>query len=262
MSAFETLNYEVAETGIATIALNQPQTRNALSTQLMSELIVALEQARDDEAVRVVVLASTHETVFSSGGNLADFVADTPPDVKQERNGLFPRAFVVLGELGKPSICAAGGHVLAGALGLMLACDLVIAKQGARFGTPEINVGLFPFMVTAMLYRNVPRKKAAELLLLGEQVSADEAERIGLVNKVVAEDQFGALVAEWAGKLASKSPQMLRLGKDAMFHQQDLGFVAALEQLQSQLTFAQGTEDAHEGIAAFFDKREPHWKGR
>jgi 3-hydroxypropionyl-coenzyme A dehydratase len=262
MSAFETLNYDVAATGVATIALNQPQTRNALSPQLLTELIAALERARDDDAVRVVVLASTHETVFSSGGNLAGFAADTPQDVMHEQNGLFPRAFVVLGELGKPSICAAGGHVLAGALGLMLACDLVIAKQGARFGTPEINVGLFPFMVTALLYRNVPRKKAAELLLLGDQISAADAERIGLVNKVVAEDQFDTVVAEWAGKLASKSPLMLKLGKDAMFHQQDLGLVAALERLQSQLTLARMTEDAHEGITAFFEKREPHWKGR
>ncbi len=261
MSAFETLNYDVAATGVAMIALNQPQTRNALSPQVLTDLIAALEQARDDDAVRVVVLASTHETVFSSGGNLAGFAADTPQDVMHEQNGLFPRAFAVLGELGKPSICAAGGHVLAGALGLMLACDLVIAKRSARFGTPEINVGLFPFMVTALLYRNVPRKKAAELLLLGDQISADDAERIGLVNKVVAEDQFDAVVAEWAGKLASKSPLMLKLGKDAMFNQQDLGFIVALEQLQSQLTFAQGTEDAHEGIAAFFEKREPHWKG-
>ena len=278
MSAFETLNYDLAATGVATIALNQPQTRNALSPQVLTELIAALEQGRDDDAVRVVVLASTHETVFSSGGNLAGFAADTPQAVMHEQNGLFPRAFEVLGELGKPSICAAGGHVLAGALGLMLACDLVIAarsasfaaatsagsiaKQGARFGTPEINVGLFPFMVTALLYRNIPRKKAAELLLLGEQISADDAERIGLVNKVVAEDQFDTVVADWAGKLASKSPLMLRLGKDAMFDQQDLGFITALERLQSQLTFAQGTEDAHEGIAAFFEKREPHWKGR
>jgi enoyl-CoA hydratase len=256
------IRYEVDERGVATIALDHPETRNALSPELLAELISALERARDDERVRVVVLASTHEKVFSSGGNLADFAADMTAAARQEQNELFPRLFVRLAELGKPSICAAGGHVLAGALGLALACDLVIARESARFGTPEINVGLFPFMVTALLYRNVSSKHVAELALLGEQISATEAQRIGLVNKVVPDAEFDDAVADWATKLAAKSPLMLRLGKNALFEQQDLGFVAALEQLQSQLTFAQGTEDAHEGISAFFEKREPHWKGR
>jgi enoyl-CoA hydratase len=138
----------------------------------------------------------------------------------------------------------------------------VIAKQSARFGTPEINVGLFPFIVTALLYRNVPAKKLAELVMLGDAISAEEAERIGLVTRVVADDEFDASVAEMARRLSGASPLMLRLGKNAIFQQQDLGFAAALEQLRAQLTFAQGTEDAHEGIAAFFEKREPHWKGR
>jgi enoyl-CoA hydratase len=262
MTEFSTLIYTVASGGVATIALNQPDTRNALSPELLGELVAALEHARDDEQVRVVVLASTHERVFSSGGDLAKFAADTTSAARHEQNGLFPRAFVLLAELGKPSICAAGGHVLAGALGLALACDLVIARETARFGTPEINVGLFPFMVTALLYRNIARKKVAELVLLGEQISAAEAERIGLVNKVVPDAEFDAAVADWAGKLAAKSPLMLRLGKEAMSKQQDVGFLAALEQLQSQLTFAQGTEDAHEGIAAFFERRDPSWKGR
>lgn len=256
------IRYEVDERGVATVALDQPETRNALSPEVLAELIASLERARDDERVRVVVLASTHEKVFSSGGNLANFAAETTAAERHEQNGLFPRVFVLLAELGKPSICAAGGHVLAGALGLALACDLVIARESARFGTPEINVGLFPFMVTALLYRNIARKKVAELVLLGEQISATEAERIGLVNRVVPDAEFDAAVGEWAARLAAKSPLMLRLGKDAMFEQQDAGFLAALEQLQSQLSFAQGTEDAREGIAAFFEKREPHWKGR
>lgn len=262
MPGYETLTYEVAANGVATVALNQPETRNALSPEVLQELVAALERAREDDQVRVVVLASTHERVFSSGGNLANFAADASAAERDAQNGLFPRVFVLLAELGKPSLCAAGGHVLAGALGLALACDLVIARESARFGTPEINVGLFPFMVTALLYRNIARKRVAELVLLGEQISAREAERIGLVNRVVPDAEFDAAVAEWAGRLAGKSPLMLRLGKEAMFEQQGLGFVAALEQLQSQLTFAQGTEDAHEGIAAFFEKREPHWKGR
>lgn len=261
MPAYETLIYEAGDSGVATIALNQPDTRNALSPQLLSELIVALQAARDDEQVRVVVLASTHATVFSSGGNLAAFNAEVSQLEKHRENDRFPELFRLLGELGKPSICAAGGHVLAGALGLALACDLIIARESTRFGLPEINVGLFPFMVTALLYRNVPRKKAAELLLLGEQISAAEAERIGIVNRVVSDEQFDATVSEWAAKLASKSPLMLRLGKDAMFRSQDMALTDALEYLRSQLTLALATDDLREGVTAFFDKREPHWKG-
>ena len=161
-----------------------------------------------------------------------------------------------------PSICAASGHVLAGALGLALACDLIIAKDSARFGTPEINVGLFPFMVMALAYRNVPSKKATELLLLGEQISADEAERLGFVNRVVPAGEFDAAVADWASKLAAKSPLMLRLGKDAIFRQQDMAFADALEFLRAQLGLAFSTADLAEGISAFLEKRDPVWKGR
>jgi enoyl-CoA hydratase/carnithine racemase len=256
-----TLRYAVAG-GVATIALDQPQTRNALSDAVLDDLLAALAAARADDEVRCVVLASTHPTTFSAGGNLAEFAAQAPLVHKHHATDRFPRVFRALGELGKPSLCAAGGHVLAGALGLALACDLVVAKEGATFGTPEIHVGLFPFMVTALLERNVARKKATELLLLGERVDAHEAERIGLVNRVVAPEAFDAAVADWAGRLASRSPLLLRLGKDAMFRQQDLGFADALELLHHHLTLAFATEDLHEGVRAFFEKREPRWTGR
>jgi enoyl-CoA hydratase/carnithine racemase len=261
MPEFATVRYAVAE-GVATIALDQPETRNALSPEVLADLRDALLAAREDEGVRCVVLASTHEKVFSSGGNLAGFAAETPLIHKHLGTDLFPSVFRLLGELGKPSICAAGGHVLAGALGLALACDLIIAREGARFGTPEINVGVFPFMIMALIYRNVPRKKTNELLLLGEQISAEEAERIGIVNKVVAAGEFDAAVAEWAAKLAAKSPLMMRLGKDAMWRQLDMPILDALDFLRSQLSLAFSTEDIVEGVSAFFEKRDPQWKGR
>jgi enoyl-CoA hydratase len=260
--AYATLRYDVSDKGVATIALDQPETRNALSDELLWELTQALEAARDDAAVRCVVLTSTHDKVFSAGANLAGFAADVPLVHKHFATERFPRLFRLLGELGKPSICAANGHVLAGALGIALACDLVIAREGVRFGTPEINVGLFPFMIMALIYRNVPRKKTNELLLLGEQISAEEAERIGMVNRVVPADGFEETVREWAEKLAGKSPVMMRLGKDAMFRQLDMGFVEALDYLRSQLTIAFSTEDIQEGVKAFFEKREPNWTGR
>jgi enoyl-CoA hydratase len=259
---YATIRYEVATNGVATLALDQPETRNALSDELLAELIAALEDARDDLAVRCLVLTSTHETVFSSGGNLAGFADDQGLVGKHFTTERFPTVFRLLGELGKPSLCAANGHVLAGALGLVLACDLVLAKEGARFGTPEINVGLFPFMIMALIYRNVGRKKTNELMLLGEQISAAEAERLGIVNRVLPPGEFKAGVAEWAGRLAAKSPVLMKLGKDAMFRQQDMAYADAVDFLRSQLSLAFSTEDIQEGVRAFFEKRAPEWKGR
>ncbi len=259
--AYETIRYGVAD-GVATIALDQPETRNALSDELLDDLIAAFTAARDDEAVRCVVLTSTHEKVFSSGGNLKGFAADVPLAHKFEAIDRFPALFKLIGGLGKPSLCAANGHVLAGALGLALACDLIVAREGVRFGTPEINVGVFPFMIMALIYRNVGRKKTSELLLLGEQVSAEEAERIGIVNRVVPAGEFDAFVADWSQRLAAKSPLLMRMGKDAMFRQQDMAFADALDYLRAQLALAFATDDIQEGVRAFMEKRDPVWTGR
>jgi enoyl-CoA hydratase/carnithine racemase len=260
---YETVRYELAaETGVATIALDHPETRNALSDEVLDDLLAAFTAARDDDAVRCVVLTSTHEKVFSSGGNLSGFAAEVPLIHKHFATERFPKLFQLIGELGKPSICAANGHVLAGGLGLALACDLVIAREGATFGTPEINVGVFPFMIMALIYRNVGRKKTNEMLLLGERIDAEEAQRIGIVNRVVPAEEFEEAVQAWAVKLAGKSPVLMRLGKDAMYRQQDLPFVEALELLHHNLTLAFSTEDIQEGVAAFFEDRRPEWKGR
>ena len=151
--------------------------------------------------------------------------------------------------------------MLAGALGVALAGDLIVAREGVTFGTPEINVGVFPFMIMALIYRNVGRKKTNELLLLGERISAQEAERIGIVNRVVPAEDFDQAVRDWARKLASKSPALMRLGKDAMYRQQDLPLESALEYLQHNLTLALSTDDIVEGVKAFFEKRDPQWTG-
>ena len=259
--AYETIRYDVAD-AVATITLDQPDTRNALSVELLRDWVDALRAARDDEAVRVVVLASSHDKVFSSGANLAGFGADVPLVHKHFGSAGIMELFELILRMPKPVLCAANGHVLAGALGIALACDLVIAKEGAGFGTPEINVGAFPFMIMALIYRNVPRKKTNELLLLGERLTAEEAREAGIVNKVVAAAEFDAAVADWAAKLASKSPLIMRLGKEAMLRQLDMPLFDALDYLRGQLTLALSSEDIKEGVTAFFEKREPQWTGR
>jgi len=261
LAEFEKIRYEVADQ-VATLTLDDPETRNALSDQLLAELLAGLRRAKGDDAVRVVVLASSHEKVFSAGGNLAGFGSDASTAEKFFASNVFIEVFEEIGSLGKPSIVAAGGHVLAGSLGIALACDLIIAKDSAGFGTPEINVGLFPFMIMALIYRNVGRKKTTEMLLLGERLSAEQAREAGIVNRVVAAGEFDAAVAEWAAKLASKSPLIMRLGKDAIRRQMDMPLGEALDYLRSQLAIELSSEDAIESVTAFFEKREPKWKGK
>ncbi len=259
--SYEVVKYEVAE-GVATVTLNNPEKRNMLSGQMLAELVDAMKRARDDGDARAVVLTGAGDKVFCAGADLGGFAADVPLVAKHFATDLFLEFFRLMPRLGKPSLCAANGHVLAGGMGLALSCDLLIAKEGATFGTPEINVGAFPYMIMAIIYRNVPRKKVNEMMLLGERLSAEQAVEYGLANRVVPAAEFDAAVAEWATKLASKSPVLMRLGHDAMYRQQDMAVDDALEYLRSQLSLTFSTEDIVEGVSAFFEKREPQWKGR
>ena len=173
--AYEKLRYDVAD-GVATIALDHAETRNALSDAMLDELLEAFAAARDDAAVRCVVLASTHETVFSSGGDLGGFTADAAARRASRRQRPLPAALRAHGPARQADRSARPAATSwPGALGLALACDLVVASDAATFGTPEINVGLFPFMIAALIGRNVGRKKMHELLLLGERIDAAEA---------------------------------------------------------------------------------------
>src|SRR3954470_19104515 len=258
---YEQLLYEV-DAGVATLTLNRPEQRNALSRTLLTELVDAMKRARADNEVRAVVLTGAGDKVFCAGADLGGFAAEVPLVDKHFASDLFLEFFRLMPRLGKPSLCAVNGHVLAGGMGLALSCDLVIAKQGATFGTPEINVGAFPYMIMAIIYRNVPRKKVNEMMLLGERLSAEQAVEFGLANKVVPETEFDAAVGDWASKLAAKSPVLMRLGHDAMYRQQDMALDDALEFLRSQLSLTFTTEDIVEGVTAFFEKRDPQWKGR
>jgi enoyl-CoA hydratase len=258
---YEVVKYEVAK-GVATVTLDNPEKRNMLSGQMLTELVDAMKRARNDEEARAVVLTAAGDKVFCAGADLGGFAADVPLVAKHFASDLFLEFFRLMPRLGKPSLCALNGHVLAGGMGLALSCDLLIAKEGATFSTPEINVGAFPYMIMAIIYRNVPRKKVNEMMLLGERLSAEQAVEYGLANKVVPAEEFDAAVADWAGKLASKSPVLMRLGHDAMYRQQDMAVDDALDYLRSQLSLTLSTEDVVEGVSAFFEKREPQWKGR
>jgi enoyl-CoA hydratase/carnithine racemase len=256
------IRYDVDDRGVATVVLDDPSTRNALSDGLLDELITRLEQAREDASVRVVVLTSSHERVFSSGGDLRAFAGDSPAIEKYAGLDRFPRLFQLLSGLGKPTLCAANGDVLAGAFGLALACDIFVARDGIRLGCPEISVGVFPFMISALIYRSVPRAAANELMLTGELITASDALALHIVNKVVPADGFDAEVDRLAARIASRSPLLIRLGKQALNASRDLPLPDALNYLQGMLAMALTTEDIREGVAAFREKREPQWQGR
>ncbi len=244
----------------AYLILDDPDRRNALSDDLLEQLMHCLTRAADDPEVRVIVLTSSHDRVFSSGGNL-DAFADTRPTITKYA-GLkrFPDVFRTLTAIDKPVVCAANGDVLAGALGIALACDLVIAKKSARLGCPEINVGAFPFMISALIFRATGRLTANELMMTGRLLTATEAAQAGLVNRVVPDEEFDDAVRDWVAGIAEKSPLLMGLGKKALAATRDLSLDAALDYLQAQLALAFTTEDLVEGVTAFKEKRTPVWR--
>lgn len=254
--------YALDGRGVVTISLNRPDSRNALDDEVVSGLQAAFDRVAAEDAARCVVLTSTHHSVFSAGGNLKGFAATESVIAKHDRNASFPALVQTMLKLKVPILCALNGHVLAGGFGVVLACDLVIARQGVRIGTPEINIGVFPFMISALMQRNIPRKRMAELIFMGDQITVEEALDLNIVNRVVAQADFEATVQEWAKRLALKSPLILKLGKQALYEQQDLPLPQALALLQHYLTLALSTSDVKEGVAAFMEKRPPVWAGR
>lgn len=251
----------VDDDGIATITINRPDKRNALNTAVLDALIEAFETVRDDEDARVVVLTGAGDKAFSAGGDLGSMPSGGMLGMHQDR-GRFIDVIEVMAKLGKPIIARVNGHALGGGFGLLLACDLAIAAEDALLGTPEIRVGLFPMMIMALIFRNVGRKKGMELMLMGKRIPAGEAEQLGMLNRVVDNDDLDEAVAEMAGRIAGFSPAILKLGRDAFYHSADMDLWSALEYLRSQLTLNTMTEDAAEGVMAFLQKRDPKWKGR
>lgn len=255
------IRYDAHE-AVATITLDDPTTRNALGDEMLDQLLEALEAARDDTSVRVVVLRSADPKVFSSGGNLKAFTDGRPVVEKYGGLNRFPRLYRLLAAIGKPVVCAAEGDVLAGAFGLALACDFIVAVDGIRFGCPEINVGVFPFMISALIYRSIPRARANELMMTGELITAAEAQRMDIVNRVAPREEFEEELARLVDRLASRSPLLMRMGKNALDATRDMPLDSALDYLQAQLALAFATEDIGEGVTALKQKRTPVWVGR
>lgn len=246
---------------VATIQINRPERRNALSPEVVGALTFALDSVETDIGVSAVVLTGTGDRVFCAGGDLASMgsVGAVPQHfLRAEVGELFNR----MRRSRLPIVARINGHALAGGFGLMLACDLVIAVEDAEMGTPEIDVGLWPFMVTAVMQRNLPRKVALELMLSGRRMGAEEASRWGFVNRIVPRASLDDAVAETTSSLASKSPLIAALGKRSFYRAEDMAFEDALEYLAGMLTVCLQSDDTAEGVSAFLQKRAPDWKGR
>jgi enoyl-CoA hydratase/carnithine racemase len=258
---FESLLYDVAD-HVATVTINRPERRNALSWTVMTELRGAFAKAKDNPEVRVVVLTGAGDKAFSAGADLTGMAAGAGFVDLHDARGELARLFREVWELGKPTVARVRGYSLAGGFGVALMCDVVIAADDAQFGTPEIDVGLWPMMITAPMLRSMPPKVALELMMTGRRVSAREALEIGFVNRVVPVDELDEAVAAVTSVLAAKSPAVMKLGRDAFYAVLDQDAEHGLRLLQAGLTLVTQTDDAAEGIQAFQEKRAPEWSGR
>src|SRR6202158_3689639 len=241
---------------VATVTLNRPDQRNPLSVGMLRDLNSALTWCQGHDAIRVVVLTGAGDRSFSAGADLSSFDSSIPESDRHRGRHAFVELFLLMAELGKPIVGRINGHALAGGFGLAASCDLLVAVDTATFATPEINVGVWPMMIQAVLARNLPRKVLLEMVMLGDRWTAEQMRSVGFVNRVVPADGLDAAVHEIAGKLAKKSPAVMRLGRDSFYRQQDMEFRAALDYLQGQLTLVTLTDDTKEGVRAFFEKRE------
>ena len=247
---------------VVRLTINRPERRNALNAEVLDRLRSELARVKADDSVRVVVLTGAGERAFSAGADLVG--ADSPaaghgaPGLHEAR-GQLARLFRDLWELGKPSIARVRGYALAGGMGLALACDLVVAADDAVFGTPEIDIGIWPYMVTVALLQAMPPKRALELMMTGRRVGAAEADRIGFVTRVVPVGELDSATDELAATLAAKPPGTLRAGRESFRHALNMRAEDALAYLHPLLTIATQSPEAAEGRAAFAERRPPSW---
>ncbi len=236
---------------VATITINRPDHRNTLDTETVGELREALTQAKVDPEVRVIVITGAGK-VFCAGADLDSFRREQPELERYFQRRQLADLFLEMTELGKPTVARINGHALAGGFGLVASCDLAIAADEAQFGMPEVNVGVFPMLIMAIVF----------LMLTGKRIDAAEATRLGLINRHVPADRLDAEVDALADELARKSPIGMKLGLDSFYRMQDMSFPSAIAYLQDQLALLSLSDDLKEGVTAFFEKREPRFTGR
>lgn len=261
------MNFEnllVNERGAALlVTINREGARNAINPPVMRELLEALHVGSESETVRAIVITGAGDRSFCAGGDLGGGGGMQGGAISQHFDrSVISKLFLEMRTCEKPVIARVNGHALGGGFGLALACDLIVSTDEAEFGTPEINIGLWPYVITAVINRNVPPKVALEMMMLGKRMSASEAQRWGFVNRVVPREKLDDEVDTLVDDLASKSPVILRLGKESFYTAQDMDIERALKYLENQLSIGLQAEDVAEGISAFFQKRKPEWKGR
>ncbi len=243
----------------AWLTIDREERRNALSPAAVDMLLGHLARAERDPAALAVCLTGAGDRAFCSGADLSDL---GPGADAAEGARRYARLLKALRAFPKPLVARVNGHCLAGGLGPMLSCDLVYAREGVRIGAPEVTVGLFPMMVAALLLRDGQRKKVLELVYTGGQVTAREAEAMGLVTRAVPDGELDAAVDRALRAVAAGAPRAIQIGRRALAEAEGLPFDDAIDRLASRLGEVLGTEDAAEGLRAFQDGREPRWKGR
>ncbi len=246
------------ENHVAHITLNRESQRNAITTEALTLFLAYLDRAEADEAVRAVLITGAGEKAFCTGAQLGDGLSAEGQKAFRDYARLLKR----IATFPKPTVARVKGFCLAGGMGFMLACDIVIAGEDSRFGTPEVNVGLWPMMIGALIFRNVPRKKAMEMILLGERLSATEALGMGLITRVAPMDQLEETVGAILESLIAKSPIGIRIGKEAFHEASSMSLDEALDFLSEKFLAVTSTADAREGITAFIEKRSPQFTGK
>lgn len=248
------------EAGVARLVLTNPARKNAIGPVMINELLWALSDAKADAAVRSIVLTGAGDA-FCAGGDFAQMTAGGD-GATLELKGDYADLLLTMVQLDKPIVARVNGAAMGGGLGLVAASHFAVAARGAKLGTPEINVGLFPMMIMAVLARVVPRRRLLEMMLFGERMDADRAAEIGLVGRVVEAAELDGAVASITDAIAAKSPVAVRMGLEAFAAQQDVALAQALPDLRERLGKILATDDAREGLMAFLEKRAPTWTGR
>jgi enoyl-CoA hydratase len=249
--------------GVRTLCIDREEKRNALDRATCVQLEAAFQEAGGDDAVRVIVLRGAGNRAFCAGADLSELQAHASLTESRAHFDAIARVFRAMQATPQPVVARVPGFALAGGCGLAVAADFTLAAESARFGLPEIGLGLLPLMVSAPIHRAMgSRKRLLDLVLTGRQLGAAEALQLGLVTRVVPDTELDPELDLLTARLAGFSPTALRAGKEAIYTLCELEEGAALTYLRDAIVLTAQTDDAREGVRAFFEKREPKWTGR